>query len=294
VRVTNEQMLGNTLRRLSSRLGQYERAQSQLATGRRILTPSDDPGGTVRALSLRADERSREQEARNAGDAQGRLQIVDAQLSAASERLQRVNELAVGAASTTNERERAAVKAEVLAIREELRGITNTRYRGAPLFAGMADPAEVVAADGTYQGDAGAIERRIGEGETVRVNVTADEAFGLGAGGSPNVFAVLDQFAARLDAGDTAGVAATIGDLEQVRGTLGRSQSVVGAAANRVESAARRAGDTLLNLRAERAEVEDVDIAEAIMTLQTQQVAYEATLSAMSRALPQSLVNFLR
>jgi flagellar hook-associated protein 3 FlgL len=294
VRVTNEQMLGNTLRRLSSRLGQYERAQSQLASGRRILTPSDDPGGTVRALSLRADERSREQEARNAGDAHSRLQIVDAQLSAASERLQRVNELAVRSASTTNERERAAVKAEVLAIREELRGIANTRYRGAPLFAGMADPTEVVAADGTYQGDAGAIERRIGEGETVRVNVTADEAFGLGAGGSPNVFAVLDQFAAQLDAGDTAGVAATIGDLEQVRGTLGRSQSVVGAAANRVESAARRAGDTLLNLRAERAEVEDVDIAEAIMTLQTQQVAYEATLSAMSRALPQSLVNFLR
>ena len=39
--------------------------------------------------------------------------------------------------------------------------------------------------------------------------------------------------------------------------------------------------------------VEDVDLAEGIMTLQTQEVAYKATLGALSRAIQPSLVDFL-
>jgi len=293
MRITTEQMVRNTQLRLQGRLGRYEQAQSQLATGRKAIKPSDDPAGTARSLALRAGERSREQETRNAADAQSRLQITDAQLGAVSDRLQRVNELAITGASTRSGAEREAIRSELLAIREELRGVANSRHRGQPLFAGLADPGEVIAADGTYQGDAGVIERRVGEGEVVRANVTATEVFGPHSGG-PNVFTVLDQMAARLSAGDTAGVAASLGDLEAARTTLGRAQAVVGANANRVESAQQRTTDALLNLRTERAEVEDVDMAEALMELQTQQVAYEATLSAMAKALPQSLVNFLR
>ncbi len=295
MRITNEMMVANSLRRLSTRLGRYERAQSQLATGRRILTPSDDPAGAGRGLALRASQRSREQEARNAADAQSRLQMTDSQLGAAVERLHRVNELTVAGASSLTASERKAIATEVAAVREELRAIANARHRGAPLFAGYADPGEVVAPDGSYRGDAGAIERRIGETDVVKVNVTAAEVFGLDpAGTAPNVFRLLDEMVGYLDAGDEAGMAGALGRLEQVQTQIGRAQAVVGAAMNRVESAQRRGEDALLTLRSELAQVEDVDLAEAAMELQTQEVAYEATLAAMGRALPPSLVTFLR
>jgi flagellar hook-associated protein 3 FlgL len=293
VRVTNEMMVANSLRRLSTRLGRYERAQSQMATGRRLLAPSDDPAGTGRTLSLRASRRSREQEARNAADARSRLDIADTNLAQAVDRLHRVNDLTVRGASSLSAQERSAIATEVGQIREELRGIANARHRGVPLFAGYADPGDVVAPDGSYQGDAGRIERRIGEGEAVRVNVTAAEAFGLDAPGT-NLFTLLDDIVGALGTGDTAAMAAALGRLDAARTQIGRAQAVVGTATNRVESAQRRGKDTLLTLRAELAEVEDVDLAEAALELQTQEVAYQATLQAMARALPPSLVSFLR
>jgi uncharacterized protein YunC (DUF1805 family) len=50
----------------------------------------------------------------------------------------------------------------------------------------------------------------------------------------------------------------------------------------------------LLSPRGEPADVEDADIAEAILELQTQEVAYTAALQTLGRALPPSLAAFLR
>lgn len=260
MRVTNEMMVASSMRQLSTRLGRYQRAQTQFATGQRTQAPPEDPAAAGRSLSLRATQRSREQEARNATDAGSRPAIADGQLSAASERMQRVNEATVRAGSTMPAGERQAIKSELMSIRDELRGIANPRYRGAPLFGGYAAPAEGVAADRSYQGDNGAIERRIGGTETVKTNMTAAEAFGLdGANGTPSVFTSLDEIAGHLDTGNSAAISPAGGRLETARATLGRAQAVIGAAANRVESAQTPNADAQLTSRTERAEAEDVD-----------------------------------
>lgn len=49
-----------------------------------------------------------------------------------------------------------------------------------------------------------------------------------------------------------------------------------------------------LTLRMELSEVQDLDLAKGVMELQVQQVAYEATLQALAKALPPSLAAFLR
>lgn len=294
MRVTSEMMVGNSLRRLSTRLERYERSQSQLATGKRIMTPSDDPGGTGRALSLRASKRSREQEARNADDATNLLALADSQLQAAVERLQRARELAVRGASSLNAGERSALAMEIGAIREELTGVANTRQNGRPLFSGYTDTNAVAKVGGTwtYQGDNEAVTRRVGEQDVVTVNVTAGDIFGFNAG--DDVFSMLDQMINDLQAGNSAGLSAAVGRIDVARGRLGDAQARVGANANWVESAQRRTQDSLLAIRGQLAEVEDVDIASAIMELQTQEVAYEATLQALARALPPTLATFLR
>lgn len=294
MRVTSEMMVHNTLRRLSGRLERYQHVQSRLAAGRRILAPSDDPSGAARALSLRAGLRSREQEVRNAADAQNWLAVADGQLQASMERLARARDLALRGSSSVNADEFAALAKEVATIRDELVGIANARQRGRPLFSGYADTDAVarVAGTWTYQGDDGAILRRVGEQENLRVNVSGGAAFGFDAG--RDVFTVLDELEQALQAGDSAGTAALIADIDGGRQRIGDALATVGATANWVDSALARAEDAQLATRAQLAEVEDVDIAEAIMDLQTQQVAYEATLQALARALPPSLASFLR
>jgi hypothetical protein len=65
-------------------------------------------------------------------------------------------------------------------------------------------------------------------------------------------------------------------------------------AVEELTSATRRTEDLLVDLRRELSELEDLGIAQGIGEPQVQQVAYEATLQALGRALPPSLVAFLR
>jgi len=295
-RVTSEMMTTGSLRRLSSRLQQYERTQSQLATGKRILAPSDAPGDANRALGLRAVQRAREQELRNAGDAKSWLDITDTQLQAGMERLSRLRELTLRGASSVGAQESSALAVEISNIRDELLGIANARNRGRPLFSGFSDAQAVrnVAGSWVYEGDSGAITRRVSESDVVTVNVTAAEVFGFGGPPGSDLFSALDQLVADLQGGNTNGVTAALGRIDAGRTTLGNALAKVGASANTVESAQVRTDSALLSIRTELSEVEDVDMAEAVMELQTQQSAYEATLQALGRSLPQTLAAFLR
>lgn len=294
MRVTSEMMVQNSLDRLSARLGAYERTQSRLATGRRILAPSDDPSGTARALGLRAAMRSREQETRNASDARNWLALADSQLQSAMERLARARDLAVRGGNSMNAEEAQALAAEVATVREELVGIANTRSRGRPLFSGYSGN-DAVAFDGTawqYQGDAGAVTRRVGEQDVVQVNVDGAQVFGFADG--DDAFSMLDDLEAALAARDGVAIAGSIGDLDGARRRIGDALATVGASANWVDSALARTEDAHFAARVQLSDVVDVDVAEAVMDLQTQQVAYETTLQALARALPPSLASFLR
>lgn len=298
MRITSETMVASSLRRLSSRLGRYERAQSQLASGKRILKPSDDPAAANRGLGLRAAQRLHEQVERNAADAKSWLDTTDSQLQSASDRLQRARDLAVRAASSLDARERGAIAEEIVGIRDELVGIANTTSRGRPLFSGYGADAPVRReADGSwsYAGDAGEVQRRVGEQDVVTVNVTAKQVFGFGGAGT-DVFSMLDGYVSTLrdPAPTPAALTAGLSGIDGALHRLGDAQVRVGAASNRVDSGLRRSADALLTIRGELAQVEDVDVAAAVMELQTQDIAYQATLGALGKALPPTLLSFLR
>lgn len=290
MRITSEMMVANSVRRLSTRLGRYEQSQAELASGKRIRRPSQDPAGAGRAMTLKAQLRSKEQEQRNISDAVSWLDTTDSSLQTAIDRLHRARELAVRGGNTLSAGEYEALAKEVDQIRADLVGIANTRHRGVPLFGGFSanDPVSGPPWNIT---SAGNVRRRISETEQVDVNTLATDAFGA-AGAS--VFDTLEQLATELRAGAPANVSALIGNIDADRERLGAALATVGATRNRVEAAEIRSTESALSIRGELAQVEDVDIAEAIMELQLQEVAYQATLGALGRALPQSLVSFLR
>lgn len=298
MRITSETMVMRSLDRLHTRLQAYERSQSELGTGKKILLPSDDPAGARRGMSLRAALRAREQELRNIGDAVSRLDIADSQLRTVMTRLQRVQELTTRAASQTEPGERDAIAMEIREIRDEIAAIANTEHRGQPLFGGFtAGPAAERDVNGVwqFQGGGDEITRRISDSEKVRVNITAAEWLGHDDGDPGNdLLSFLDDLADTVQTGSPAEVGDMLGGLRTATDRIGESLAIVGAATNRVESARDRAQELLLTLRTELSEVEHVDIAEGVMELQMQQVAYEATLQALAKALPPSLVAFLR
>jgi flagellar hook-associated protein 3 FlgL len=299
MRVTSEMMVSKSLQRLTSRLQQYEKVQTQLATGKRYATPSEDASATTRSLSLRGTQRAREQEARNAADAKSWLDIADSQLQSAITRLHRARDIAVRGANDSTYQESKALAAELRTIQAELVGIANFQHAGRPIFAGSQGDPPVAFEAGAWAstGDAGKVERRVGDADLVQVNVTAQQVFGIAPGvPSPNggVFADLDALILALETGDKAGVGAGITNIDQAQNRITDSLAYIGATTNWVDSAQRRSVDALHSIRTELSQVEDTDFAEAVMNLQIQEMAYQATLQATARALPPSLASFLR
>jgi flagellar hook-associated protein 3 FlgL len=295
VRITSEVMVTRSLERLGGRLQQYERTQNELSTGKRILAASDDPAGARRAASLRGSLQAREQELRNASDAMGWLDSADTQLQSVLTRINRVQELAVRGASDASHSERLALAAEIRHITDEIAGVANATHLGRPLFGGFgAGPAvEPVGGVWVAHGTGDEVMRRVSDTEQVRINVTAGEWLGVG---SPHgdLLTQLQQLATDLEDPAQPAIAPRLDGLEKARAHVADALGDLGAATNRVTSAQQRTNSLLVTLRKELSDIEDVDIAHGIMELQVQQVAYEATLQALGRALPPSLVAFLR
>ncbi len=300
MRVTSETMVMRSLERLQARLTTYDQTQQRLSHGKKISVPSDDPGVARRGMSLRSELRAREQQLRNASDARSWLDTADQQLQSALTRLQRVRELTARGSTTTEPQERQVLAAEVRELAEEIAAIANTQHMGRPLFGGFtAGPA--VTHDATanppwqFAGDNDAITRRLGSDDVVRINVTAAEWLGHDAAQPGNdLLSVLDELVGVLQQGTADDASQLLDKLDHASARIGDTMAVVGASANRVISTQQRLDGIVHNLRTDLSDVEDIDIAEGVMELQTQQVAYEATLQALARALPPSLAAFLR
>jgi flagellar hook-associated protein 3 FlgL len=120
--------------------------------------------------------------------------------------------------------------------------------------------------------------------------VGAWDAGGPGTGGS--VFALIDTIASELRSGGN--VSTRLTDIDtRMTAMLGQLANV-GARAGTLDAAKSANEKTVMDLKGLISAVEDIDLAEVIVELQTQEVAYQAALGATSRVLQPSLMDFLR
>ncbi|QHL90151.1 flagellar hook-associated protein 3 [Sphingomonas changnyeongensis] len=181
------------------------RLQEQIATGKRIQTPSDDPVAAARLARLARTDADDARYLDNVSLAGSLLGQADAALASVQTQVQRARELATGAANgTLSAQDRAAIAAELRAIRDDLFRLANSSdARGTPLFAGSAGgPAFTQGADGriAYAGTGEPPAIPIAPGQTIATGDAGDRVFGnIMAGGQvTDLFAVIDDLAAAL------------------------------------------------------------------------------------------------
>lgn len=145
-----------------------DRTQQQVASGRRLLTPSDDPIAAARTLELRESLGRIEQFQRNGEIARNRLNFEENALVSVNNTLQRVRELAIQANNDSQSNEtRRQIAAELRSRVDELVTLANQRDgTGRYLFSGTRDTTAPVSAAGggfAYNGDQGRRLIQIGE-----------------------------------------------------------------------------------------------------------------------------------
>lgn len=294
MRVTQQSVAARVMTGLQGNLNRLGDLQERLSSGTMISRPSDSPTGTVSAMQFRSEMRAATQYARNADDGLGWLNTAEGALGSMSTQLNRARDLALqgmssGAGGSTEAREALAV--EVDHIRESLIGLANTRYLDRPVFGGTTPGDVAYDPSGAYVGDAGQVNRTIGDGTKVRVDVTGPEAFGSGP---EQLFTVLASLAQNLRRGDSASLGADLDNLDGGMSTIRSQLADVGARANRVTNMRQTAEDRLLTLKSQLSDVEGIDLPDTIMQIKLQEVAYQAALGASARVVQPSLIDFLR
>lgn len=182
MRIATSHLFQSTSLAITQQQSGIAKVQEQIATGKRLLRPSDDPAGATRVLDLTQGIERMEQFAKNAGAAEQRLTVEDTVLGSVTNSLQRVRELALAASSgLQSSEERAAYRAEVEQLVDQLLDYANTQNgNGDYLFAGFkgrTQPFTVSGAQIIYNGDQGQQMLQVGAIRQVASGDSGAEVF---------------------------------------------------------------------------------------------------------------------
>jgi flagellar hook-associated protein 3 FlgL len=291
MRITQQMLSSNITSQLQQNLSRYEKANEQVSTGKKINTPSDDPIGVQKSLKLASQLADNEQYERNTDYALSWMETTDQALNSISNALQRANELGLQASNGTNSPEdQQTIGKEIEQLRAEIQDIANTKFDGKYIFNGQkTDQPIQIAANGDLTYNNQPLMQRMSSSNTIEMNVTG-EVFD----GNVNLFKTLDQLSGALASGDQEGVSSALEQIETGKEQVLNSWTTLGAKQSRVEGMNQRLKEENLSLQTLVSKNDDVDFAEAIMKLKTEESVYQASLAASAKIIQPSLLDFLR
>ncbi len=302
MRITEGMTRRTVLQDLSSSKARLAQLQREIASGHRITRPSDDPFGTGRTLQLSGELEAFKQYKSNVDDGIGWVTATETALTRITDTVQRARELLVQGGNDSNGQvAREGIAAEIEALTEAVKQEASVTYDGRYIFSGTATetrPYELGPGD-EYRGDEGTIQRVIGRGVSIGVNVDIQQILGNGAAaGDDKLLDVLRDIATDLRGGTAANAEALRGtDLERLSDNideLTRVRAVVGATTNRLETAGTRLEQLQEASLKQLSQVYDADMPQALVNFSAEQNAYETALRAGAKLIQPSLMDFLR
>ena len=306
MRISTAQMQSQAVRSMMERQVELSYTQQQVATGKRILSPSDDVIGSTQVIALQQNIDTSTQYQENADMAESRLLSEENALTQTINVLQRSRELAIqgnnGSQSASN---RTALANEIRQNLAEILALANTvDGNGEYVFAGynvgtapfseVENPVGSGLYDFNYSGDNGQRNLQIGATRQIPVGDPGSDVFvsiPVGGGGTQSVFETLEQLALSLESNSPN--LAAVGDLQSALNHFDGFRAKVGARQNAIDSHRDFNEDVKLEAQKRLSEVQDLDYAEAISRLNLQQAGLEASQQSFARIQNLSLFNFL-
>jgi len=300
MRLSTSQIYQQAVNAMQTKQADLSKTQLQMATGERLLAPSDDPAAATRILDLNSVIETTTQYQRNSDFADTRLSLEESVLSDVGDILQRSRELSVRANNDTlSAGDRNAIAVEVKNNIEALVQLANSQdASGEYLFAGFKTDTIPFTDNGTgnfsYDGDQGQRSLQIGAKRQITAGDSGDEVFMKiddGAGGVDSMFNVLYDFMTDLEANNPS--TSTITRLDSAIDSVLNTRSSIGARMNTIESQKGANDSFSLLLQENRSSLEDLDYAEAVSRFEQQLLALQASQQTFVKVEGLSLFNYL-
>ncbi|MEN0039574.1 MAG: flagellar hook-associated protein FlgL [Cellvibrio sp.] len=160
------------------------KTEEQIATGKRVLSPADDPVAAANILQLNQDLARTEQYKKNIDIADNSLSLEETSLDAIEDIMQRMREIAVRAGNTAvlTAADYKSLAAEVDTRIEELMNLQNTRNAsGQYIFSGYKGDTQPFVNNGggnySYMGDEGQLRLQASASVSVAVSDSGKKLF---------------------------------------------------------------------------------------------------------------------
>ncbi|MBZ9664299.1 MULTISPECIES: flagellar hook-associated protein FlgL [Pseudomonas] len=304
MRITNSQitsLMHNSMNSSSAELGKL---MQQMATGKRILLPSDDPIASVRVLRVEREEASLEQFRKNIANVSGSLSTQEANLKSTSDAMLNVRDLLLWAANGSNTSEDlAAMAGELSIIEDTIFSFANVRdEEGRYLFSGTLSDTPALGFDAATQtysitGNDKHRQAAVANGVLVDENVTAASVFGAGVGMLNELRGLINTLQdPALDATDPAvrqQITDTLGALDDAHGRVMGSITDLGGRQNALTLLTDSNEDVSLVNQKIEGELSQLDYAGATIDLNNYQLALGATQKTYLKINEMSLFSLL-
>ncbi len=186
MRISTNSIFEAASNRLNDLQTKIDNVSQQVSTGRRILSPSDDPVSAAKVIEMQTSQAINSQLAKNIAHLEANYGVVDAKLTGIIDTLQGVNEHVISAANSTyNDNDRAAIAITLQGYYDQLLSLANSSDgAGHYLFAGKKTDAEpfVVNQDGavSYVGSSSQSYIQIDNSRVMETSVLGNQLFSDG------------------------------------------------------------------------------------------------------------------
>jgi len=277
---------------------QEQNAIQELATGRRVNVPSDDPAAAAADVQNQALQSQVDQYLNNTNGLEGMLQTADSTLSSVVTALNQAISLGVqgsnGGLSSSNLQE---IAQQVQGIQTQVVQFANASYQGSYMFAGTANQSPPFTLDATqpsgvrYNGNTGVNDVEIAQGRSIQTNLPGSQIF-QGAGG--DVMGSLQQLVTALQSGNTSSIGAATTQLGTALNYVSQQRVFYGSAVSQLNANQSFLQQEQVSLQTQDTSLVGADMATAATDLSRSQTAQNATLAALAQIIPQSLLNYLK
>lgn len=295
MRITEGTITGNYLFTVGKTRERIVQLQSQLASGKQVLKPSDDPQAADTIMRLSESLKRRGQYQKNAQEGQGIADTTAMTLGQFADVLVSVKDLVVKASSTAYTADMQTFGARADQYLSELVDISNTSFSGKYLFGGTqsTEAPYTIAADRSAvtsnpKGIDGVVKFQLGDSISHQANISGEDGL-MGT----QIF----DLVINLREGLKDGSFQSADFLPQVEAALDHvlnKASYAASFAEHFQSVSDNLDEQELQLQQYLSVVQDTDVAEATMKLKHEEVMLEAALNTGGQVIPKSLMDFLR
>ena len=287
MRVTNRSIFESIKYNLGNISEELSKANEIASTGKRINDLSDDPVGLTQSLNIQSSLANIEQMQRNIDYGNSWLSASESALTNVDKILTDTKALCVQMANgTADVSQRSSAAETVQNTLEEIVSLANTNVAGNYIFSGTKTDTASFDQDGTYNGDNNPFSIKISKNASIEIGNDGQAVFGT-------LFTTLADLKTALSNNDVSGIQDAMGKLDTHMNDISGKISDIGSKMDRMDIKKNIFQDLNLSDTDRLSNIEDADMAEAIMNVSAAQLTYQAALSSSSKVMSLSLVDYL-